>query len=67
MSGPKRDCKSYGVMNIISGDETGLEDLRGQELGIPQKLPPFDPERDVPEAPDYSDPNCWLMMPEHFS
>ncbi|ADN36905.1 conserved hypothetical protein [Methanolacinia petrolearia DSM 11571] len=67
MSGPKRDCKSYGVMNIISGDETGLENLRGQELGIPQKLPPFDPERDVPEAPDYSNPNCWLTMPEHFT
>ena len=67
MSDPKRDCKSYGVMNILLNDEPGLEDLRGQELGIPQKLPPFDPGKDVPKAPDYSDPDCWLTMPEYFS
>ena len=31
-----------------------LEDLRGNELGFPVTLPPFDPVKDVPEAPDYT-------------
>lgn len=47
--------------------EQSLEDLRGRSLGIPVKLPPFDPEKDVPVAPDYSDPGCWLKLPEHFT
>lgn len=47
--------------------EPAIEDLRGRELGIPQKLPPFNPERDIPAAPDYSNPDCWLTMPEHFT
>lgn len=48
-------------------DKTALTDLRGKELGIPQKLPPFDPDKDVTPAPEYSNPNCWLTLPEHFS
>ncbi|MBN1431878.1 MAG: DUF3089 domain-containing protein [Methanomicrobiaceae archaeon] len=48
-------------------NDTSLEDLRGKELGIPQKLPPFDPEKDIPPAPDFSNPDCWLTLPEHFS
>jgi len=44
-----------------------LEDLRGMELGVPVTLPPFDPDKDVPEAPDYNNPDSWLTMPEHFS
>jgi len=44
-----------------------LEELAGQELGIPVPLPPFDPKNDVPAAPDYANPACWLEMPAHFS
>lgn len=43
-----------------------LEDLRGKEPGIPVTLPPFDPDKDVPEAPEYSNPDSWLTMPAHF-
>jgi len=48
-------------------NEQTLKDLRGKELGIPKTLPPFDPDTDVPAAPDYSNPDCWLEMPGHFS
>ncbi|WAI01061.1 DUF3089 domain-containing protein [Methanogenium organophilum] len=44
-----------------------LEELRGQELGIPVMLPPFNPDTDVPDAPDYADPDSWLTMPAYFS
>ena len=44
-----------------------LEDLRGQELGIPVTLPPFNPDTDIPDAPDYSNPDSWLTMPAYFS
>lgn len=44
-----------------------LEELRGQELGIPVLLPPFNPDTDVPDAPDYADPDSWLTMPAYFS
>lgn len=48
-------------------DTRTLEDLRGQELGIPTTLPPFNPDTDVPDAPDYSNPDSWLTMPSYFS
>ncbi|WP_062397274.1 DUF3089 domain-containing protein [Methanogenium cariaci] len=44
-----------------------LEDLRGQELGIPTTLPPFNPDMDVPDAPVYTNPDSWLTMPAYFS
>ncbi|UUX93400.1 DUF3089 domain-containing protein [Methanoplanus endosymbiosus] len=44
-----------------------LKDLKGQKLGIPVTLPPFDPEKDVTNAPDYNRPECWLTLPDHFS
>lgn len=47
-------------------DIFALEDLRGQEFGIPVPLPPFDPDTDVPDAPDYANPDSWLTMPGHF-
>ncbi|QYZ78894.1 DUF3089 domain-containing protein [Methanofollis formosanus] len=46
---------------------SSLEDLRGKELGVPVTLPPFDPGRDVPDAPDYADPESWLSLPAHFT
>ena len=48
-------------------DTTDLEGLRGRALGIPVQLPPFDPDSDVPEAPEYSDPKSWITLPPHFS
>jgi hypothetical protein len=48
-------------------DAVTLERLRGMELGIPVSLPPFNPDMDIPEAPDYSSPASWLAMPAHFS
>ena len=48
-------------------DKHLLEDVRGQELGIPVLLPPFNPDTDVPDAPDYADPDCWLSLPAYFS
>lgn len=44
-----------------------LQPLSGQELGIPTSLPPFDPDVDVPAAPDYNDPDSWLTHPFFFS
>ena len=44
-----------------------LEDVRGQELGIPVTLPPFNPDTDVPDAPDYTNADSWLTMPVYFS
>ncbi|MBW2646308.1 MAG: DUF3089 domain-containing protein [Deltaproteobacteria bacterium] len=44
-----------------------VKDLQGKELGVPVTLPPFDPEKDVPKAPDYNNPDSWLTMPAHFS
>lgn len=46
---------------------TALEDLRGRELGVPTTLPAFDPDSDVPNAPDYLDPESWVALPAHFS
>ncbi len=48
-------------------DAVTLERLRGKELGVPVSLPPFNPDTDVPEAPDYSSPASWLTMPAHFT
>ena len=44
-----------------------LERLRGIKLGIPTKLPPFDPVKDVPEAPDYANPDSWIARPDFYS
>ncbi|EHQ36599.1 DUF3089 domain-containing protein [Methanoplanus limicola] len=44
-----------------------IKDLKGQKLGIPVTLPPFDPENDVPDAPDYESPDSWVSLPEYFS
>jgi len=44
-----------------------LDDLRGRELGIPTKLPAFNPDTDVPAPPDYTNPDSWLSMPACFS
>jgi hypothetical protein len=44
-----------------------LGDLRGRELGIPTKLPAFNPDTDVPAPPDYTNPDSWLSMPPYFS
>jgi len=44
-----------------------LEELRGQELGIPTTLPVFNPDTDLPDAPDYTNPDSWLTMPAYFS
>lgn len=53
-------------MQSADGCAGTLEDLRGRALGVPVTLPPFDPERDVPDAPDYADPENWLTLPAHF-
>jgi len=50
----------------MTGTQRTLEDLRGKALGVPVALPPFDPDRDVPDAPDYADPESWLTLPAHF-
>ncbi|MBP2133237.1 hypothetical protein J2128_001158 [Methanomicrobium sp. W14] len=42
------------------------ESLRGKSLGIPQKLPPFNPDSDIPKPPDYENPGCWVKLPEYF-
>ncbi len=49
-----------------STDVAALEALRGRELGVPVTLPPFDPDRDVPNAPDYADSASWIALPAHF-
>jgi len=54
-------------MTGVRTDGTALEGLRGRELGVPVTLPPFAPDRDVPNAPDYADPAAWLPVPGHFS
>ena len=54
-------------MTVNQGGTLTLDDLRGKELGIPTTLPAFDPETDVPEAPDYTNPDSWLSMPAYFS
>lgn len=51
----------------MTGHTGALEALRGRELGVPVTLPPFDPDRDVPAAPDYADPASWIALPAHFS
>jgi hypothetical protein len=53
-------------MQRADGLAPTLEDLRGRALGIPVALPPFDPDRDVLDAPDYADPESWLVLPAHF-
>ncbi|MBN2734859.1 MAG: DUF3089 domain-containing protein [Methanomicrobiaceae archaeon] len=44
-----------------------MYELRGEKLGVPVTLPPFDPDRDVPDAPEYNSPDCWVRLPEYFS
>lgn len=44
-----------------------LQSLRGQELGVPVKLPPFYPEKDVPRAPDYASETSWVKLPDFYS
>jgi len=44
-----------------------LEDIRRENLGIPVPLPPFNPDTDVPDAPDYTNVDSWLTMPVYFS
>ncbi len=46
---------------------TTLECLRGKALGVPVQLAPFDPDSDVPEAPEYADPESWIALPAYFS
>ncbi|WOF15435.1 DUF3089 domain-containing protein [Methanoplanus sp. FWC-SCC4] len=60
-------CCNTTVSTRKKEDVLTLEDLRGKELGIPQTLPPFDPDRDVPDAPDYTSRESWLSMPANFS
>lgn len=43
-----------------------LNQLKGKQLGVPKKLPAFDPEKDVPQAPDYADPDCWVAHPSFY-
>lgn len=50
-----------------TSNPTELEKLSGKELGIPQKLPAFDPQSDVPAAPDYSKAESWLPLPDFYS
>lgn len=58
-------CKNS---NMKAGNNNlALESLRNKNLGIPTTLPPFDPDKDIPEAPDYGDLECWMCMPAHFS
>ncbi len=54
-------------MTVKQGVTCTLDELRGQKLGIPKTLPAFDPDTDVPEAPDYNNPDSWLVMPAYFS
>ncbi len=54
-------------MTVKQGETLTLDELRGQELGIPTTLPAFDPDTDVPDAPDYKNPDSWLVMPAYFS
>jgi hypothetical protein len=61
----------FGGCNSENEEEksnlSDLEKLRGKELGIPAKLPPFKPDLDIPEAPDYSKSENWIRLPSHFS
>ena len=59
-------CNNTRISDKTSKELT-LEDLRGKELGVPVTLPPFDPEKHVPEAPDYTKEECWISLPSHFS
>lgn len=67
MTGQRGESGS-ATKESIHQDENrlSLENLRGQELGVPVQLPPFNPDTDVPDAPDYTKPNNWLSMPTYF-
>jgi len=54
-------------MTVNQGGTLTLDNLRGRELGIPTKLPAFNPDTDVPAPPDYTNPDSWLSMPAYFS
>lgn len=54
-------------MHKTEKEDYELEELRGKKLGIPDPLPPFNPDTHIPQAPDYSDDYYWLRMPPHFS
>ena len=43
-----------------------IEELRGKRMGVPVKLPPFNPDNDIPAPPEYSEAECWLQLPAHF-
>lgn len=58
---------SENESGIPALEKSELEKLRGQKLGIPIALPPFNPDTDVPEAPDYAIAECWVSKPAHFS
>ncbi len=40
--------------------------LSGRQIGIPVKLPPFNPDKHIPEIPDYNKSDCWVSLPKYF-
>ncbi len=68
---------SYGILFCLllsQGCKSGtkktendaLENLRDQALGVPVCLPPFNPDKDIPAAPDYNKSESWIEHPAHF-
>ena len=40
--------------------------LSGKQIGIPVKLPEFNPQNDIPAKPEYSKDICWVAKPDYF-
>lgn len=45
---------------------TDIDKLAGKELGLPIKLPSFDPQTDITDKPDYTNSNSWVSIPNWF-
>lgn len=45
---------------------TDINMLSGKELGIPVKLPSFNPEKDITSKPDYTNSDSWVSIPDWF-
>jgi len=54
-------CKTNNKTQSLN--QPDIQSLKGKKLGLPAALPPFNPEKDIPEAPDYAKAACWVSLP----
>jgi len=60
-------CRCMNEDSITGQENIKIENLIGKRLGIPVSLPPFNPEKDIPKAPDYDNPKSWISLPSYFN